>query len=71
MSTSLHYYLLLAFAAAGLSACGSAARLPVSAGTGPNPDLPTPEQSLIPVVNIAPAQGWPAGGKPVDRKSVV
>lgn len=61
----LHRYLLLAFVAAGLSACGSAARLPVSAGTGPNPVLPEPEMSLIPVVNIAPAKGWPAGGKPV------
>jgi glucose/arabinose dehydrogenase len=26
--------------------------------------LPPPEQTLLPVVNIAPAKGWPQGGKP-------
>jgi glucose/arabinose dehydrogenase len=36
----------------------------ISAGIGPNPQLPAPEKSLIPVVEIAPAEGWPAGGKP-------
>ena len=64
MTTSLHYCLLAALVAA-LSACGGVAQLPVSAGTGLNPVLPQPEKSLIPAVNIAPAKGWPAGGKPV------
>ena len=64
-------YILLALAAAGLAACGGAAQLPVSAGTGPNPVLPAPENALIPVVNIAPAQGWPAGGKPVAAPGTV
>ena len=49
----------------GLSACGEKALLPVSAGTGPTPQLPEPNKTLIPTVNIAPARGWPAGGKPV------
>ncbi|CAH0354732.1 sorbosone dehydrogenase family protein [Aquabacterium sp. CECT 9606] len=50
---------------ASLSAVAWAdAQLPVSAGTGPNPQLPKPDKSLIPTVNIAPAKGWPAGGKP-------
>ncbi len=50
---------------ASLSAVAWAdAQLPVSAGTGPNPKLPKPDKSLIPTVNIAPAKGWPAGGKP-------
>ncbi|WP_394757682.1 PQQ-dependent sugar dehydrogenase [Rhodoferax sp.] len=40
------------------------ASLPVSAGTGPHPDLPSPRQSLIPTVNIAPAKGWPLGATP-------
>jgi glucose/arabinose dehydrogenase len=31
---------------------------------GPAPVLPPPEKSLIPVVNIAPAAGWPEGQKP-------
>jgi glucose/arabinose dehydrogenase len=45
--------------------CGSAARLPVSAGTGPAPTLPPPSPSLIPKIHVAPAKGWPEGGKPV------
>jgi glucose/arabinose dehydrogenase len=47
-----------------LSACGEMAHLPVSAGTGPQPVLPPPQQSLIPTVNIAPAMGWPDGVTP-------
>ncbi|TDX29808.1 hypothetical protein DFO67_10646 [Modicisalibacter xianhensis] len=47
-----------------LTACGDVARLPVSAGTGPDPILPPPSETLFPTVNIAPAQGWPSGGKP-------
>jgi hypothetical protein len=50
---------------AASSACAGAARLPVSAGIGPQPELPQPRHSLIPTVNIAPAKGWPAGVKPV------
>src|ERR1700719_3212071 len=47
-----------------LSACGDQATLPVSAGTGPNPELPPPHRTLLPTVNIAPAKGWPAGAAP-------
>ena len=47
-----------------LAACSDMARLPVSAGTGPNPVLLPPRDSLIPTVNIAPARGWSEGGKP-------
>lgn len=50
---------------AGLAACGGAARLPVEAGTGPHPQLPAPETSLIPTVHVAEAIGWPPGTKPV------
>ncbi|MEO6696459.1 MAG: sorbosone dehydrogenase family protein, partial [Gammaproteobacteria bacterium] len=48
-----------------LAACGEVATLPVSAGTGPQPALPPPKQTLIPTVNIAPAQGWPSGATPL------
>ena len=48
-----------------LASCGGAARLPLSAGIGPDPALPPPERSLIPVVDIAPATGWPQGVTPV------
>lgn len=47
-----------------LTGCGDTARLPVSAGTGPRPELPQPHPTLIPTVNIAPAIGWPAGLTP-------
>ena len=55
----------VAVAAAMMGACGSAARLPVSAGMGPNPALPPPDKSLIPLVKVVKAKGWPADGKPV------
>jgi glucose/arabinose dehydrogenase len=54
--------------------CASAAKLPVSAGIGPNPTLPTPDTSLIPTVKVATAKGWqpneapvPATGTAVNR----
>ncbi|MBI6947893.1 PQQ-dependent sugar dehydrogenase [Pseudomonas koreensis] len=50
--------------AGGLTACGESSSLQVSDGTGPSPKLPEPNKTLIPTVNIAPAVGWPAGGKP-------
>ncbi len=51
-------------ALAALAACGDTATLPVSAGTGAAPRLPAPNKTLIPTVHIAPAKGWPAGGRP-------
>ena len=48
-----------------LAACGGAAKLPVSAGVGPTPQLPPPEHALIPTVHVAEAKGWPAGVTPV------
>lgn len=51
--------------AAGLAACGETSSLQVSDGTGPSPKLPEPNKTLIPTVNIAPAVGWPEGGKPM------
>ncbi len=51
-------------ACAALAACGDTARLPPQAGEGPHPTLPPPTKSLIPTVNIAPAEGWPEGGAP-------
>ncbi|WP_223455942.1 MULTISPECIES: PQQ-dependent sugar dehydrogenase [unclassified Pseudomonas] len=49
----------------GLAACGETSRLQVSDGTGPSPQLPEPNKTLVPTVNIAPAIGWPQGAKPV------
>ncbi len=58
-TTSLGLALLLS-----LAGCGDRATLPLKAGTGPDPALPPPQKSLLPTVNIAPAKGWPADGKP-------
>jgi glucose/arabinose dehydrogenase len=64
--TSIKLISCVAFSlAAGAVACGGAARLPVTAGMGPNPQLPPPRTSLIPVVKVARAVGWPAGTTPV------
>ena len=48
------------------AACGETAKLPFSAGVGPNPTLPPPNETLIPTVHIAPAKGWPDGAKPTS-----
>ena len=56
--------LSLMIATLGLAACGESATLPVAAGMGPDPELPPPEETLIPTVNIAPATGWPEGVMP-------
>ena len=47
-----------------LAGCGDMAKLPVAAGTGPAPQLPAPNKTLIPTVNIAPADRWPPGPHP-------
>jgi len=48
-----------------LSACGERAELPVSAGTGPDPVLPPPRETLIPTIVLARAAGWAEGEMPV------
>lgn len=45
-------------------ACGADARLPISAGTGPQPQLPAPRTSALPTVHIAPAIGWGSEATP-------
>jgi glucose/arabinose dehydrogenase len=49
----------------GLAACGETARLPPTAGEGPQPTLPPPNRTLIPTVHVAPASSWPNGKTPV------
>jgi glucose/arabinose dehydrogenase len=49
--------------AAMASACAAAPA--ADPGYGPNPQLPAPQKKLIPTVNIAPAQPWPAGAAPI------
>ncbi|MGZ5847585.1 MAG: PQQ-dependent sugar dehydrogenase, partial [Ramlibacter sp.] len=47
-----------------VGACAAFAADDESVGVGPNPQLPPPSKSLVPTVDIAPAVGWPQGGKP-------
>jgi glucose/arabinose dehydrogenase len=54
-----------------VTACASAARLPVAAGTGPNPVLPRPSTSLIPTVNVVDAKGWPANRTPIAAPGTI
>ena len=58
--------ILLALILAGLTGCGGEAQLQVADGTGPNPRLPPPEESLIPTIQVAPAKGWAEGDKPTS-----
>ncbi len=44
---------------------GDTATLPVAAGTGPTPQLPAPNPTLLPTVKIAGVVGWAAGATPV------
>ena len=55
---------LIGVAVVAIAACGEMATLPVAAGIGPRPALPTPNPTLIPTVHIAPAKGWPHGAAP-------
>jgi glucose/arabinose dehydrogenase len=50
--------------------CAGPARLPVEAGTGPNPQLPPPEHALIPSIKVAKATGWPEGLSPIPAKGL-
>jgi glucose/arabinose dehydrogenase len=47
-----------------ITACAETARVANTAQIGPNPQLPPPNETLIPTVKIAPAVGWPAGATP-------
>jgi glucose/arabinose dehydrogenase len=49
-----------------LSSCGESARLPLSAGIGPHPQLPPPNVTTFPTVKIAPAVGWLVGERPTS-----
>jgi len=62
--------LLCAWALGGLAGCGDTARLPPAASEGPYPQLPAPNQQLIPTVHIAPAKGWPAGQTPTAAEGL-
>jgi glucose/arabinose dehydrogenase len=47
-----------------LAACGDTSKLPESATTGAQPQLPPPAKSLLPTMHIAPAEGWAGNAQP-------
>jgi len=54
-----------------IAACGATARMPVTTGIGPNPTLPPPDTSPIPLVKVATAKGWAPGEKPIAAAGTV
>jgi glucose/arabinose dehydrogenase len=57
---------LLVLAGTGLAlvSCGETAKLPLSAGIGPHPQLPPPAVTIFPTVSVAQAIGWRADERP-------
>jgi glucose/arabinose dehydrogenase len=66
-SGDMHPIRIAALFLAGVFAasCGGEAQVKVEDGMGPDPVLPEPDKSLIPVVHIAPATGWRNGARPI------
>ena len=61
----MRHLLLAAAVPLALAACGETAKLPVTAGQGPTPQLPDPVKPvLLPTIKTAKAVGWPAGAMP-------
>ena len=46
------------------AACAEMSRLPPGADVGPRPTIAEPVHRWLPTLQVAPAIGWPAGGKP-------
>ena len=55
---------------AGLGACSTEAKFPVTAGFGADPVLPEPDPQTIPTMEIAEAIGWPEGLKPTAAQGL-
>ena len=54
----------------GFSIFEGTAALPPLSGYGTDPKLPTPDQRLIPVINVANATGWQNGEKPIAAEGL-
>ncbi len=63
-------FVLVLIIIAGWSMFGGPAALPPISGYGPNPELPDPDQRLIPVLNVSNATGWINGEKPVAAEGM-
>jgi glucose/arabinose dehydrogenase len=54
----------------GLSACAAQPTLTDAERFGAHPQLPEPDKSLFPTINIAPATGWPDGSMPLAAEDL-
>src|SRR3954462_5385794 len=62
----MHFLGLCAVAlGAAVTACGVRARVPVAAEMGAHPLIPRPSTSLIPVMKVVKAEGWPGDETPL------
>jgi glucose/arabinose dehydrogenase len=57
--------------AIALASCGETAKLPLSAGIGPHPELPPPNVTMFPTVSVAEAIGWRAGERPTPAPGLM
>jgi glucose/arabinose dehydrogenase len=48
-----------------VTACSRTSDLPEAAGIGPDPKLPPPRSSVVPIVKVAKARGWTDGAQPI------
>ena len=58
------FRLLVGLLLQNLIACGEATTLPELNGFGPHPTLPSPNQPLFPIVNIAVSKPWASDARP-------
>jgi glucose/arabinose dehydrogenase len=65
----MRVHLLFALSIA-VVACGTPAKLPVSAGMGVKPVLPPQEDALIPIVNVVTAKSWRADATPTAAEGL-
>jgi glucose/arabinose dehydrogenase len=63
--------LLVTGAGLALASCGETAKLPLSAGIGPHPQLPSPNVTVFPTVNVAEAIGWRADERPTPAPGLM
>ncbi len=63
--SGFRYACMTAISVSLLASCGESATLTVKQGQGENPELPAPNKTLIPTVNIAQASSWPPEASPI------
>jgi glucose/arabinose dehydrogenase len=51
-----------------LSGCSLGGKPPLSSTLGPNPSLPEPKSSWLPIIDIAPAKGWEENERPTPAE---